>query len=152
MGLFSSINTASTGLTAQRLRLDVIANNIANVETTRTTEGGSYRRQRVIFSPRVIGPYWKGPFVPDYLDNGIGQGVRVAGIEKDKSPLKLKYDPTHPDAIKFGDREGYVELPNVNVVEEMVDMISASRAYEANSTVINSSKAMFRSALSILQN
>ena len=151
MGLFSSINIASTGLTAQRLRLDVIANNIANVETTRTPDGGAYRRQRVIFSPRVISPYWKGPFVPDYLDNGIGQGVRVTGIEKDKSPLKLKYDPTHPDAIKYGDREGYVELPNVSAIEEMVDMISASRAYEANSTVINSSKAMFRSALSILQ-
>ncbi|AAX17631.1 flagellar basal body rod protein FlgC [Borrelia turicatae] len=152
MGLFSSINTAATGLTAQRLRLDVIANNIANVETTRTSEGGSYRRQRIVFSPRVVSPYWKGPFVPDYLDNGIGQGVRVAGIERDKSPLKLKYDPTHPDAIKSGERKGYVEFPNVNAVEEMVDMISASRAYEANSTVINSSKAIFRSALSILQN
>ncbi|AYE36179.1 flagellar basal body rod protein FlgC [Borrelia turcica IST7] len=152
MGLFSSINTASTGLTAQRLRIDVISNNIANVETTRTSDGGAYRRQRVIFSPRVRNPYWKGPFVPEYLDNGIGQGVRVAGIEKDKAPLKLKYDPTHPDAINSGDRKGYVELPNVNVVEEMVDMISASRAYEANSTVINSSKAMFRNALSILQN
>ncbi|WP_434756849.1 flagellar basal body rod protein FlgC [Borrelia puertoricensis] len=152
MGLFSSINTASTGLTAQRLRLDVIANNIANVETTRTSEGGSYRRQRIIFSPRVVSPYWKGPFVPDHLDNGVGQGVRVSGIEKDKAPLKLKYDPTHPDAIKSGDLKGYVEFPNVNAVEEMVDMISASRAYEANSTVINSGKAMFRSALSILQN
>ncbi|WP_024653971.1 flagellar basal body rod protein FlgC [Borrelia persica] len=152
MGLFSSINTASTGLTAQRLRLDVIANNIANVETTRTAEGGAYRRERIIFSPRVVSPYWKGFFVPDYLDNGVGQGVRVAGIEKDKSPLKLQYDPTHPDAIKFGELKGYVEFPNVNVVEEMVDMISASRAYEANSAVINGSKSMFRSALSILQN
>lgn len=66
--------------------------------------------------------------------------------------MKLKYDPTHPDAIKSGERKGYVEFPNVNAVEEMVDMISASRAYEANSTVINSSKAIFRSALSILQN
>ncbi|AWG42683.1 flagellar basal body rod protein FlgC [Candidatus Borreliella tachyglossi] len=151
MGLFSSINTASTGLTAQRLRIDVISNNIANVETTRTADGGPYRRQRIIFSPRVRNPYWRGPFIPGYLDNGIGQGVRVAGIEKDKAPLRLKYDPTHPDAIRSGEREGYVELPNVNLVEEMVDMISASRGYEANSTVINSSKAMFRSALSILQ-
>ncbi|WP_215537073.1 flagellar basal body rod protein FlgC [Borreliella bavariensis] len=151
MGLFSSINVASTGLTAQRLRIDVISNNIANVSTSRTPDGGPYRRQRIIFAPRVSNPYWKGPFIPDYLDNGIGQGVRIASIEKDKSPLKLKYDPTHPDSISFGDKKGYVELPNVNLVEEMVDMISASRAYEANSTVINSSKAMFRSALAILQ-
>ncbi|WKD00644.1 flagellar basal body rod protein FlgC [Borreliella americana] len=151
MGLFSSINVASTGLTAQRLRIDVISNNIANVSTSRTSDGGPYRRQRIIFAPRVNNPYWKGPFIPDYLDNGIGQGVRVASIEKDKTPLKLKYDPTHPDSISFGDKKGYVELPNVNLVEEMVDMISASRAYEANSTVINSSKSMFRSALAILQ-
>lgn len=151
MGLFSSINVASTGLTAQRLRIDVISNNIANVSTSRTPNGGPYRRQRIIFAPRVNNPYWKGPFVPDYLDNGIGQGVRVASIEKDKSPLKLKYDPTHPDSISSGGKKGYVELPNVNLVEEMVDMISASRAYEANSTVINSSKSMFRSALAILQ-
>ncbi|WKC85227.1 flagellar basal body rod protein FlgC [Borreliella lusitaniae] len=151
MGLFSSINVASTGLTAQRLRIDVISNNIANVSTSRTPDGGPYRRQRIIFAPRVNNPYWKGPFIPDYLDNGIGQGVRVASIEKDKSPLRLKYDPTHPDAISSGDKKGYVELPNVNLVEEMVDMISASRAYEANSTVINSSKSMFRSALAILQ-
>lgn len=151
MGLFSSINVASTGLTAQRLRIDVISNNIANVSTSRTPDGGPYRRQRIIFAPRVNNSYWKGPFVPDYLDNGIGQGVRVASIEKDKSPLKLKYDPTHPDSISSGDKKGYVELPNVNLVEEMVDMISASRAYEANSTVINSSKSMFRSALAILQ-
>ncbi|WNY66666.1 flagellar basal body rod protein FlgC [Borreliella lusitaniae] len=151
MGLFSSINIASTGLTAQRLRIDVISNNIANVSTSRTPDGGPYRRQRIIFAPRVNNPYWKGPFIPDYLDNGIGQGVRVASIEKDKSPLRLKYDPTHPDAISSGDKKGYVELPNVNLVEEMVDMISASRAYEANSTVINSSKSMFRSALAILQ-
>ncbi len=82
MGLFSSINVASTGLTAQRLRIDVISNNIANVSTSRTPDGGPYRRQRIIFAPRVNNPYWKGPFVPDYLDNGIGQGVRVASIEK----------------------------------------------------------------------
>ncbi|MBB6031567.1 flagellar basal-body rod protein FlgC [Borreliella spielmanii] len=151
MGLFSSINVASTGLTAQRLRIDVISNNIANVSTSRTPDGGPYRRQRIIFAPRINNPYWKGPFIPDYLDNGIGQGVRVASIEKDRSPLKLKYDPTHPDSISSGDKKGYVELPNVNLVEEMVDMISASRAYEANSTVINSSKSMFRSALAILQ-
>ena len=97
MGLFSTINTAATGLTAQRLRQDVIADNIANANTTRTTEGGAFRRSRVVFRPRVEDPYWKGPFLPEPLDNGVGQGVRVVSVEKDyDSELTLKYDPTHP--------------------------------------------------------
>lgn len=150
MGMFSSINTAASGLTAQRLRLDVISDNIANANTTRTSEGGAYRRSRVIFRPRVDQPYWKGPFLPAQLDNGIGQGVRVEKIEKDMdTDLVLKYDPTHPDAIKTGPKAGYVEYPNVNPVEEMTDMISASRAYEANVSVINGSRQMFLKALEI---
>lgn len=150
MGIFTSINTAASGLTAQRLRLDVIANNIANANTTRTTEGGPFRRSRVVFRPRVEQPYWKSPFLPQALENGVGKGVRVAKIEQDmdKEP-KLVYDPTHPDAIKSGPRKGYVEMPNVNVVEEMVDMISASRSYEANIALINGSKSMFLKALEI---
>lgn len=149
MGLFTSINTAASGLTAQRLRQDVIADNIANANTTRTTDGGPYRRKRVIFEPRVEQPYWRSPFVPQPLDNGVGRGVRVTEIQKDSSPPKLKYDPTHPDAIKSGPRQGYVEMPNVNTVEEMVDLISASRSYEANTQVINGAKSMFQSALQI---
>jgi len=150
MGVFSSINIAASGLTAQRLRLDVIADNIANVETTRTTEGGPYRRSRVIFRPRVDQPYWRSPFLPTFLQDQVGQGVRVSKIEKDyDSQVRLVYDPTHPDAIKTGPRTGYVEYPNVNVVNEMVDMIAASRSYEANSAVINGSKAMFLKALEI---
>lgn len=149
MGMFSTLNIAASGLTAQRLRLDVITNNMANVDTTRTPEGGVFRRSRVIFRPRQQEPAWKGPFLPDYLDNGIGKGVRVAGIEKDQSPTRWIYDPTHPDSIKSGLRQGYVEMPNVNIVEEMTDMISASRAYEANVTVINMSKSMFQKALEI---
>jgi flagellar basal-body rod protein FlgC len=150
MGLFSSINTAASGLTAQRLRQDVIADNIANATTTRTTEGGPYRRSRVIFRPRVDQPYFKGPFVPRRLDQGVGQGVRVSAIEKDyDSELRLVYDPTHPDAIQAGPRAGYVEMPNVNVVNEMVDLISASRSYEANVQVINGARAMFTRALEI---
>lgn len=149
MGLFGSINTASTGLTAQRLRLDVISDNLANATTTRTAEGGPYQRSRVIFRPRVDQPYWNSPFLPDFMDNGVGQGVRVSEIQKDKSPPRLVYDPTHPDAIKSGPRTGYVEMPNVNVVNEMVDMISASRAYEANVAIINGSKAMFSKAMEI---
>ena len=150
MGLFSSINTASSGLTAQRTRLDVIADNIANANTTRTTEGGPFRRSRVIFRPRVSQPYWRGPFLPEYLDNGVGRGVRIVKIDKDyDSEPRLVYDPTHPDAIKTGPRKGYVEFPNVNVVNEMVDMISASRSYEANVAVINGSKSMCMKALDI---
>lgn len=149
MGIFSTINIASSGLTAQRSRLDVIANNIANVNTTRTSEGEPFKRSRVIFRPRVEQPYWRGPYQPEYLDNGAGKGVRIVKIEKDDSPPRLVYDPTHPDAIKSGPRAGYVEFPNVNVVNEMVDMISASRSYEANMAVINGSKSMFLKALEI---
>lgn len=150
MGLYSSINIASSGLSAQRMRLDVVADNIANATTTRTTEGGPFRRSRVIFRPRVSQPYWRSPFLPDFLDNGLGKGVRVSKIEKDyDAKPKLVYDPTHPDAIKTGPRAGYVEYPNVNIVNEMVDMISASRSYEANIAVINGSKSMFLKALEI---
>jgi flagellar basal-body rod protein FlgC len=150
MGIFTSINTSASGLTAQKLRLDVIADNIANATTTRTTEGGPFRRSRVIFRPRVSEPYWRSPFLPTYLHDEVGQGVRVTKIEKDySSQTRLVYDPTHPDAIKSGPRAGYVEFPNVNIVNEMVDMISASRSYEANSAVINGSKAMFLKALEI---
>jgi flagellar basal-body rod protein FlgC len=150
MGMFSSINTAASGLTAERLRLDVIADNIANANTTRTTEGGPYRRSRVIFSPRVSQPYWRSPFLPAFLQDEVGKGVRVASIEKDTaSEPRLVYDPTHPDAIKSGPRAGYVEYPNVNIVNEMVDMIEASRSYEANSSIINGTKAMFLKALEI---
>jgi len=150
MGLFTTINTAASGLTAERLRLDVISDNIANANTTRTAEGGPFRRSRVIFRPRVDQPYWRSPFLPENLKNKIGSGVRVAKIEKDMdTDLVLKWDPTHPDAIKTGPKAGYVELPNVNVVSEMVDMISASRAYEANVAIMDGSKSMFRKALEI---
>ncbi len=150
MGMFSSITTAASGLTAEKLRLDVIADNIANVNTTRTTEGGPFRRSRVIFRPRVEEPYWRSPFLPTYLKDEVGKGVRVAKVEKDYATNpRLVYDPTHPDAIKTGPRKGYVEFPNVNIVNEMVDMIAASRSYEANSAVINATKAMFLKALEI---
>ena len=150
MGLFTTINTAASGLTAERLRLDVISDNIANANTTRTAEGGPYRRSRVIFRPRTDQPYWRSPFLPEALRKKIGSGVRVSAIEKDRdAELVLKWDPTHPDAVKTGPKTGYVELPNVNVVSEMVDMISASRAYEANAAVIDGSKSMFRRALEI---
>lgn len=149
MSLFGAISTSSSGLSAQQQRLDVISDNLANASTTRTAEGGPFQRSRVIFRPIVSQPYWRSPFLPESLDNGIGKGVRVNKIEKDTSPARLVYDPTHPDAIKTGPKTGYVEMPNVNTVNEMVDMIDASRAYEANVTLINGAKAMFSKALEI---
>jgi len=150
MGLFSSINIAATGMTAERLRSDVIADNIANASTTRTPEGGPFRRSRVVLRPRVDQPYFRLPFLPKQWDNGVGRGVRVSEVQKDQStPTRLVYDPTHPDAIQSGPRAGYVEYSNVNIVTEMVDLIAASRAYEANSAIINGSKSMFLKALEI---
>ena len=144
MGMFSSINTAATGLTAQRLRLDVISDNLANADTTRTSDGGPYRRSRVVLKSNVEQPYWNSPFQPKDLDNGVGKGVKVEKIQEDTdAELRQVWDPTHPDAIQSGPQKGYVLYPNVNTVTEMVDMISASRAYEANVSVIEGSKTMF---------
>lgn len=138
MNLFRAIETSASALTAERLRLDVISENIANANTTRTPEGGPYRRKVVQFSPRAA-RRTPGDPVP------VGAGVRVAGIAQDPSPFKLRYDPGHPDA----DAQGYVALPNVDVVKEMVDMITATRSYEANVTAMNAAKTMFLRALDI---
>jgi flagellar basal-body rod protein FlgC len=149
MGLYTTINIAASGLSAERLRTDVIADNIANASTTRTQEGGPYQRKRVILAPRVQNPYFRLPFLPEQWDNGAGRGVKVSEVQKDSAPPRMVYDPTHPDAIKTGPNQGMVAMPNVNIVTEMVDMIAASRAYEANSAMVNSSKAMFMKALEI---
>ncbi|HKL86476.1 MAG TPA: flagellar basal body rod protein FlgC [Treponemataceae bacterium] len=149
MGLFTSINIAASGMAAERLRTDVISDNIANASTTRTQEGGAFRRSRVILAQKDSGIDWRNPFVPEELNRGQGSGVVVTGVEKDTADLRLVYDPTHPDAIQSGPKTGYVEYPNVNIVTEMVDLISASRSYEANSSVIQGSKDMFLKALEI---
>ena len=150
MGLFSAINIASSGMSAQRLRSDVISDNIANASTTRTSEGGPFRRSRTIMQPIAKSPFWRSPFLPQGLDYGPGKGVKVLEIEKDfTTEPRYVHDPNHPDAIKSGPREGYVEMPNVDIVTEMVDMIAASRAYEANASVIEASKSMFQRALEI---
>jgi flagellar basal-body rod protein FlgC len=150
MGIFNSINIAATGLTAERVRLDVISNNMANVNTTRTNEGGPFRRSRVIMRPAADAPFWRSPFLPQNLDNGAGRGVRVVEIQRDDSTEpRFVYNPTHPDAILTGRWTGYVEMPNVDIVTEMVDMISATRSYEANAAIIEGSKAMFLRALDI---
>ncbi|MEN6413198.1 MAG: flagellar basal body rod protein FlgC [Veillonellales bacterium] len=142
MGMFGAIDASASGLTAERLRMDVISNNIANANTTRTAEGGPYRRQIVIFEPRS-GEMAFSQMLSQELDGG--SGVRVTGIEKDKSPTRRVYDPNHPDA----NQDGYVEMPNVNIVSEMVDMITATRAYEANVTAVNAAKSMAMKALEI---
>ncbi len=149
MGMFLSIDTGASALTAHRLKMDVIANNIANVNTTRTPEGGAYQRERVIFAPVDSKVKWKSPFLPEMMKPVVGEGVRVLRVEKDDAPFRLVFDPTHPDAIKSGPKAGYVEMPNVNIVTEMADMIAATRSYEANATMIEDAKSMFNVALNI---
>ena len=149
MGMFDAFNISATGLTAQRLRMDVISSNVANATTTRTPEGGPYKRQRAIFAPVNIRPFYKSALVPSRIEHGGGQGGRVVKIEQDAEPFRLTYDPTHPDAIKIGPRKGYVEMPNVNIVMEMTDLISASRSYEANVTMVNNARSMYMKALEI---
>lgn len=146
---FSSLETSASALTAERLRMDVISNNIANANTTRTPEGGPYRRQMVVlgsrpsFAATLAGASGQVPAEGEH--EVVGRGVRVVQIVQDQRPFKLKYDPTHPDA----DSGGYVQLPNVETVTEMVDLISASRAYEANVTALNAFKQMVQTALQI---
>jgi flagellar basal-body rod protein FlgC len=147
MSIFSSINISATGLSAERLRMDVISNNIANVNTTRTEDGGPFRRQMVIFQSMDN----HRPFSKEALgspNDQVGKGVRVKTIMDDMSPFKMEYDPGHPDA----DAEGYVRRPNVTIVHEMVDMITCTRAYEANVTCINSAKDITSAALNISKN
>ena len=147
MGMFLGIDTSASGLTAERLRMDVISNNIANANTTRTENGGAYHRRYVVFSPRER----KAETFENALQNAmgagqkIGDGVRAVSIIEDTSQGPLVYEPGHPDA----NADGYVEKPNVNMVTEMVDMITAHRAYEANSTAINAAKAMAMKTLEI---
>lgn len=143
MGIFSSIDVSATGLTAERLRMDVISNNIANVNTTRTEQNAPFRRKIPIFQARS--EYKSHPFKDKDPAQKPGRGVRVVSILEDMSPFKSEYEPDHPDA----DAEGYVRRPNINIVHEMVDMITATRAYEANVTCINSAKSIIGSALNI---
>jgi flagellar basal-body rod protein FlgC len=150
MGLYDSINISASGLTAQRLRLDVISNNIANANTTRGVDGKPYRRQLVTFGERADNRSFQDVF-SGQLTTSPGQGVRVTNITKDQSEFKLVYDPSHPDAVKdpADPMYGYVRMPNVNVATEMVDMISASRSYEAGVTAINAAKSQALKALEI---
>ena len=147
MGMFSGIDASASGLTAERLRMDVISNNIANANTTRTENGGAYHRKFVVFEPRTREPKsFEQTFKRSLgLSQQLGEGVRAVSIMEDNSQGPLVYEPGHPDA----NADGYVEKPNVNVVNEMVDMITAQRAYEANSTAITAAKAMASKVLEI---
>lgn len=163
--LFTGLNISASGLRAMRLKQNLIASNIANAETTRTPEGGPYKRQMailqadareieprlVIGDPSMVGRTTNGRHlaIPSDLfeiqNDRVGSGVQVQRIAQDETPPRLVFDPSHPDA----NSEGYVAYPNVNVVQEMVDLISTTRAYEANTTAMGSAKAMLTKALEI---
>jgi flagellar basal-body rod protein FlgC len=157
MSLFGGLDISASALSAERLRMDVTAENLANAQSTRTANGGPYRRKEVVLeatsdggfagalaSARASGAAGGGGGASADAANG---GVRVAGIVEDQSPNRLVYDPGNPDA----NAQGYVSMPNVNPVTEMVDLISASRSYEANVTAMQTSKQMFTKTLDILR-
>jgi flagellar basal-body rod protein FlgC len=142
--MYDSIEVSASGLSAERLQMDVIANNLANVNTTRSADGGPFKRQLVVFSQKTE------PGKADSLDGTPATsqaGVEAVGIVNDDSPDKLVYDPTHPDA----DQQGYVHMPNIEIVKEMVDMMAASRAYEANVTAISESRSIGNATMGILK-
>ncbi len=145
MGYFGALDISASALTAQRLRMDTISQNIANATTTRTENGTPYRRRLVVFEETSQGMPFSEYLSASSRERYLSKGVKVSRIVEDTSPFKRVYDPGHPDA----DNEGYVEMPNVDVVTEMVNMISATRAYEANVTTINTTKNLAMKALEI---
>jgi flagellar basal-body rod protein FlgC len=148
MSLFGSIDISASALAAERLRMDVTAENLANAQSTRSARGGPYRRKEVVLEP--AGDGFAGALAAARAGGPGGAqdgGVRVTAIVEDQTPARLVYDPGHPDA----DARGYVGLPNINPVTEMVDLISASRAYEANVTAMQTAKQMFSKTLELLR-
>lgn len=148
MSMFHSINTTASALTAQRLRMDVISSNMANAETTRAKlidgKWQPYRRKIVVMEPKE-NRFSSLLQMAVNRKEELGNGVKVTKILESNTPNKLVYDPEHPDA----NENGYVELPNVDPLREMVDLMSATRSYEANVTVLNASKSMLMKALEI---
>lgn len=140
-GLFSAMDVSSSALTAQRRRLELLVTNLANAQTTRTPEGGPYRRQDVVFATRSFEPFWK------VLAEAEGelQGVEVARVVTDQSPPQMVYQPGHPDA----DENGYVAYPNVNPMEEMANFMAAKRSYEANIRAFEAIRELVRRSLDI---
>ncbi len=143
MSFMNGMNVSASGMTAQRLRMDIIAQNIANVSTTRDENGNVYRRKNVVFAEKDVTPF--GDILMKTAGTA-GNGVKVTQITEDReTALRKVYDPSHPDA----DDQGYVTYPNVNVVQEMTDMIDATRSYEANVTAFNASKSMALKGLEV---
>lgn len=143
MSAFNGMNISSSGMSAQRLRMDIISQNIANVNTTRDKNGEAYRRKAVVFSEKDATPFQE---VFMKTAGVAGNGVKVTRIvEDDKTPLRKVYDPNHPDA----DEQGYVSYPNINIVQEMTDLIDATRSYEANVTAFNATKNMALKGLEV---
>jgi len=141
MGILDILKVSASALRAQRTRMEVIASNLANIQTTRTEEGGPYRKKEVVFTPSEMSD---GRAFKDILSEKV-EGVKVEEISESSKPFERVYDPGHPDA----DQDGYVSLPNVNLMEEMADMIAATRAYEANVNVVQTTKEMFLKSLEI---
>ncbi len=142
MDMFTSMRISASALRAQRIRLDTISSNMANSETTRTPQGGPYRRKMVVFEPQ---PMSFGDHMARSRAERVAEGVHVAGIVSDQSQFKLVYDPKHPDA----NADGYVALPNVDILKETTDMMLATRAYDANVTAIKAAKRMALKSLEI---
>jgi len=145
MGLFDAIDVAGSGLAAERLRMDVTAGNLANAQTTQGANGQPYRRREVVLQEAQGGQSF-GSILASASSSPVN-GVQVAGIVEDPSASRRVYDPGHPDA----DAQGYVSLPNVNPVTEMVDLISASRSFEANVTAMQTAKQLFTKTLELLR-
>ncbi|MFP5361680.1 MAG: flagellar basal body rod protein FlgC [Thermoleophilia bacterium] len=145
MSLFDAIDTAASGLSAERLRMDVVAENLANAQTTRGADGQPYRRKVVVLQEDAGASF--GATLDGAMKGSRPGGVKVTQIAHDATPNRLVHDPGHPDA----DARGYVSMPNVQPVTEMVDLITASRGYEANVTVMQTAKQMFSKTLEILR-
>ncbi|WP_075047851.1 flagellar basal body rod protein FlgC [Bacillus andreraoultii] len=145
--MFSNLNISASALTAQRLRMDVISSNVANADSTRGKfidgQWVPYRRKSVVLEPK--GEQFSSILNQSINKASVGSGVKVTKITEDQSPFQLVYNPEHPDA----NEDGYVQMPNVDPLREMVDLISATRSYEANVTVFNASKSMLTKALEI---
>lgn len=139
MSFLSSLDISASALTAQRMRMDIVSENIANASTTRTANGEPYRRRVAVLREQDSAPF------STYYNQAIGSGVYVDKIVTDDSAFKLEYDPDHPDA----DANGYVSMPNVDEVKEIIDMMSATRSFEANVTALNATKSMAMKALEI---
>ena len=147
MSLFGGLDISASALSAERLRMDVTAENLANAQSTRTANGGPYRRKEVVLESTGDGGFAGALASARASGGGPEGGVRVSGIVVDQTPNRLVYDPSHPDA----NAQGYVSMPNVNPVTEMVDLITASRSYEANVTAMQTSKQMFTKTLDLLR-